>query len=218
MKTIIGNQTFKKVSAKQAELFPVLASKLGIQRPAVKFDLPEYEAADLEMLATSHGSVMLTCLNEALSQFAKAQFAANPTDWEFKPSLESLSLEALAASFESTSRGRVLTLDNANKLATWLTTNLAAIVTGVQVSDPSYQATNAQAIIAVVLKYTTYESKGAAFLEKVVMRLNQLLESIMDSEDLLVSFSEEPNLAAVFEALIKKFSRADEAEISEDAL
>lgn len=218
MKLVPVNHSFRKVSAKQVELFPALADRLGKQRPAVKINCPEYELADLPMLVENHGSVLLTCLNESLVSFAKSQFVADPANWEFVPSAENLTLELLAASFESVSRGRMLTLENAAKLATWISKNLAAIVTGIQKTDPSYQATQAQAIIGVIAKYTAYEAKGAEFGEKVVNRLNQIMEAVAEDDNLVQSFMDEPVLAGIFEALLKKFSKAVEDEISVDAL
>jgi hypothetical protein len=218
MKTVAAKQTFKKVSEKQVSLFPALADRLAKQRPAVDYVVPEYEIADLEMLATNHGATLLTCLNDALVTLSKAQFLIDPANWEFKPSVESLTLEALAASFESVSRGRMLTLENATKLATWIQKNLAAIVTGIQVTDPSFQATQASAIIGVISKYTAYEAKGAEFGEKVVNRLNQIIEAVIDNEELATDFSSDPVLAGIAEALIKKFSKAVEEEITVDAL
>jgi hypothetical protein len=213
-----AKQTFKKVSAKQVELNPQLADRLGKQRPAVTFDLPVWEASDMEVLATEHSATMLTCLNAAIAQLAKEQFAANPVDWEFKPTVESLSLEALAASFEATSRGRVLTLESAGKLAAWLQSNIAALVTGVQAIEPEYKAVQATAIIAVIAKYTAYEAKGADYLAKVTLRLEQMSEAIAGDDQLIESFSEQPELAQVFDALMRKFSKSIEDEVSEDAL
>lgn len=218
MKTVAAKQTFKKVSAKQVELFPALADRLGKQRPAMDYVVPEYEVSDLPMLVESHANTLLTCLNDALVMLAKSQFTTDPADWEFKPSVESLSLEALAASFESVSRGRMLTLENASKLAIWIQRNLAAIVTGIQTSEPAFQATQASAIIGVIAKYTAYESKGAEFADKVVMRLNQIMEAISESEELLVDFLADPVLAGIMEALVKKFSKSVEEEITVDAL
>lgn len=219
MKTIKAQQTFKKTSAKQAELFPVLAAKVGIQRPKVDFDLPVYETSDMELLTTAETfPVVLACLNNALSLFAKEQFAANPADWNFVPSLESLSLTALAASFERTTRGRILTLENAAKLHAWLSRNIAAVVTGIQASEPTYTATQAVAIAGIILSYTKYETKGAAFNEKVVGRLNQIMEAIAENEELLTDFMEDSTLAGVMEALLNKFSKDDSLDIDIDAL
>lgn len=218
MKLVSVNHSFRTVSAKQVELTPALADRLGKKRPAVKFDCPEYQVADLQDLVANHGPVMLTCLNEAMVGFAKAQFVNDPANWEFVPSVESLSLEALAASFESVSRGRMLTLENAGKLAVWIQKNLAPIVVGIQVNDPSYQATQAQAIIGVIAKYTAYEAKGATFAEKIVIRLNQIMEAVVSDDALVTDFMEDPVLAGIFEALLKKFSKSIEDEISEDAL
>lgn len=218
MKLVPVNHSFRTVSQKQVDLSPALANRLGKKRPAVKFDCPEYEQADLPELVEKHGAVLLTCLNESLVTFAKAQFVNDPANWEFVPSAESLSLEALAASFESVSRGRVLTLENAAKLATWIQKNLAAIVIGIQKTEPEYQATQAQAIIGVIAKYTAYEAKGATFAEKIVLRLNQIMEAIVEDDSLVASFMEESVLASIFEALLKKFSKSVEDEISEDAL
>lgn len=219
MKTSKGVQTFKKTSAKQAELFPVLASKVGVQRPKVEFDLPVYETSDLELLTTAETfPVVLACLNNALSLFAKEQFAANPADWAFIPTLESLSLTALATSFERTTRGRILTLENAAKLGGWISRNVAAIVTGIQATEPTYTATQATAITGIVLSYTKYETKGPAFNEKVLQRLNQIMEAIAENEELLTDFMEDSLLAGVFEALLNKFSRDESEDISLDAL
>lgn len=218
MKTVKAKQTFKSVSQKQVDLNPALADRLGKKRPVVEFDLPEYEIADLPALVAENGSVMLTCLNNALSQLAKEQFAANPTDWTFLPSVESLSLASLAASFESVSRGRALTLESAGKLAAWLGYNLKPVVEGIQAVDPDYKPAQAQAIIAVVAKYTAYEAKGADYLAKVLLRLEQIAEAIGSNDELAVSFSEDSSLVATFDALVRKFSKSAEDEISEDAL
>lgn len=218
MKTIKAKQTFKKVSLKQIDLNPQLSDRFGKQRPAVEFELPQYEQSDLSTLVTSNGGVLLTCLNNAISQLAKDQFAANPADWTFVPSAEQLSLESLAASFESVSRGRVLTLENAAKLAAWLQKNLAAVVTGIQTVEPTYTATQFSAIVAVIAKYTAYESKGADYLAKVLLRLEQIAEAIGTDDALAESFSEDTVLMGVFDALTRKFSKAEADEISEDAL
>lgn len=218
MKTVTVKQTFKKVSEKQVSLFPALADRLAKQRPAVEYVVPEFEAVDLPDLVANHGPVLLTCLNDAMVALSKAQFLTNPADWEFKPSVESLTLEALAASFESVTRGRMLTLENATKLATWIQKNLAAIVTGIQASEPAFQATQASAIIGVIAQYTKYETKGADFNNKIISRLNQIMEVVGDNEELLVSFMEEPVLAGIMEALLKKFSKSVEEEIDIDAL
>lgn len=219
MKLVIAKQTFKSVSAKQVELNPALADRIGKKRPVVEFSLPEYEPADIAAMLPEHAQVIATCLNEALSGLAKNLFAAKPAEWDYKPDAESeLSLAALATSFESVSRGRMLTLENATKLATWINKNLAAIVTGIQVAEPSFLPTQASAIIGVIAKYTAYEAKGAEFSEKVVSRLNQIMEAIAESEDLLASFMNEPVLAGIMEALLKKFSKAVDEEITVDAL
>lgn len=219
MKLVAAKQTFKTVSAKQVELSPSLSDRLGKKRPNVDYMLPEYDAADIQAMLPEHAGVIATCLNEAISGLAKALFAAKPAEWEYKPDAESeLSLTALAASFESVTRGRMLTLENATKLATWISKNLAAIVTGIQVTAPEFMPSQAQAIIGVIAKYTAYEAKGAEFSEKVVTRLNQIMEAIADSEDLLASFMEEPVLAGIMEALLKKFSKAVDEEITVDAL
>jgi hypothetical protein len=63
-----------------------------------------------------------------------------------------------------------------------------------------------------------YEGKGAEFADKVIMRLNQIMEAVADSEELLSSFMEEPVLAGIMEALVKKFSKSIEEEITVDAL
>lgn len=215
-----GKQTFKKVSAKQVELFPSLASKLGIQRPEVKFDLPQYEATDLQGLLENpvHAGLLVDCLNDAIVTLAKGQFASQPDKWDFKPTVESLSLEALAASFESVSKGRVLTLESAKKLAEWLSRNIAKLVEGIKKVDPDYKAEQASAIIGVVLQYTKYEAKTSEFLAKVVMRLNQMVDAILADDEMAVEFSEDASMANVFDALLKKFGKEIADEITEDAL
>lgn len=219
MKTVIAKQSFKSVSAKQVELNPALADRLGKKRPTAEFQLPQYEASDLESLVAEQAPVLLTCLNNALSQLAKDKFAGAPTDWSWVPSVETdLSLSALAASFESASRSRVLTLESAGKLAQWLTANMAALVTGVQAIEPGYMPAQATAIIGVVSKYTAYEAKGAEFLAKIMLRLEQLAEAIASNDELAESFSTEPMLADVYDALIKRFTKSADDEISEDAL
>lgn len=219
MKTVIAKQTFKSVSAKQVELHAALADRLGKKRPAVEFQLPQYEPADLQELAATNGPVLLQCLNAAIAQLAKDKFAAQPTDWTWFPKVETdLTLAELAKSFESQSRSRVLTLESAGKLAAWLTRNMAAIVTGIQVVEPAYMPTQAQAIIGVVSQFNKYEAKGADFLAKIMLRLEQIAEAIASSDDLAESFSSEPDLANVYDALISRFSKASDDEISEDAL
>lgn len=219
MKVIKAKQSFKTVSAKQAETFPALTARVGKKRAAVEFDLPEYEISDLESLVTSHADVLLATLNNATAQLAKDLFASNAADWEFMPSLESLGIDALKASFETSSRARVLTLENAGKLATWLARNLAAVVAGIQKVSPNYTAEQLQAMIGVVTKYTAYEGKPVTFQEMVVTRLGQISEAIADSEELATDFIADPTLAEIFDALQRKFAKAAQAdEITEDAL
>ena len=218
MKMIKAKQTFKSVSAKQVELNPALADRAGKKRPVAEFDLPEYEVSDLQDLAANHASLVLTCINNAIADLAKQKFAANPVDWKYIPTADELSLTSLAASFESQSRGRVLTLESAGKLAAWLTRNIADIVAGIQTIEPDYKPAQAQAIIAVIAKYTAYESKGADYLAKVTLRMEQIAEALASNDDLLVSFSEDASLSQVYDALVKKFNKAADDEISEDAL
>lgn len=218
MKTIKTKQTFKSVSAKQVELFPALADRIGKKRPVVEFELGQFEPVDMPDLVEKHTSLLLTCLNDAIAMLAKQKFAANPTDWSYVPSADDLSLENLAASFESQSRGRVLTLESAGKLATWLSKNLAQLVTAIQVIEPAYTPAQAQAIIGVVSKYTAYEAKGSEFLAKVLMRLEQIMEAIGNDDQLAEAISEEPELVNVMDALTKKFSKSVDEEITEDAL
>lgn len=219
MKTVIAKQSFKSVSAKQVELNPALADRLGKKRPTAEFALPVYELTDIPELIENHKPVLLTCLNAALAQLAKDKFAANPVDWNWVPSVEDdLSLAALATSFESASRGRVLTLESAGKLAAWLSANMPALVKGIQAVEPTYMPAQAQAIIGVVSKYTAYEAKGSEFLAKIMLRLEQIAEAIAGDDALATDFSEQPALADVYDALIRKFSKSAEDEISEDAL
>lgn len=219
MKTVIAKQSFKSVSAKQVELNPQLADRLGKKRQTAEFELPVYEIADIPELVENHKPVLLTCLNAALAQLAKDKFAAAPSDWSWVPSVEAdLNLAALAASFESANRGRVLTLESASKLAQWLTRNMAALVTGIQKVEPTYMPAQAQAIIGVVSKYTAYEAKGAEFLAKIMLRLEQIAEAIAEDDALATDFSEQSELANVYDALIRRFSKSAEDEISEDAL
>jgi hypothetical protein len=220
MKMIEASQAFKAVRQTQVDRIPALADRIGKKRATVKFQLPEYELADLSPeFTTANGSLLLTCLNNALANLAKDQFASQPENWEFVPSVESLSLEALATSFESVSRGRVLTLENAAKLAVWIGANVSALVTGIQASEPSFQATQLQAIIGVVAKYTAYESKSPEFAKKVSSRLGQIAEAIASSDDLAESFMADSSLVGVMDALTRKFEKAaNEDEIDLDAL
>ncbi|MND22519.1 hypothetical protein D3C80_129000 [compost metagenome] len=219
MKTIPAKQSFKKVSAKQVETFPVLADRLGKQRPAVEFPLPEYEAADLPALAESNAAVLLACLNNATAQLAKDLFASNQSDWAFVPSLEMLNIDALKASFESVSRGRVLTLENAGKLATWVSMNLKAIVAGIQKIDPEYKPEQLQAMVGVITKFTAYEGKPVTFQQMVINRLTQISCAIAEDESLAESFIADSSLMDIMDALGRKFTKAAEQdEITEDAL
>ena len=218
MKTIKTKQTFKSVSTKQVELFPALADRLGKKRPVVEFELSQYEPDDIAMLVTDHTPLLLTCLNDAIAMLAKQKFAANPADWNYSPSADDLSLAQLAASFESQSRGRVLTLESAGKLAAWLQRNVMQIATVIQTIEPGYKAEQFTAIVAVIAKYTAYEAKGSEFLAKVLMRLEQIMEAIGSNDELAEAISAEPELISVMDALTKKFSKSMDDEISEDAL
>lgn len=211
-------QSFKIVRQTQVDRLPELADRLGKKRPEVIYSVPEYEASDIAELAVNHGELVATCLNNAIVEFAKQQFVANASNWDFAPTVESLSLEALKASFESVSRGRVLTLESAGKLAAWLQANIAKITTGIQAIDAAYTATQASAIIAVIAKYTAYEAKGADYLAKVTLRLEQISEAIAGNDELAESFVENAEFAAVFDALMRKFAKSIEDEVSEEAL
>lgn len=219
MKLTVGKQQFKTVSAKQAEVSPVLADRIGRKRAQVEFQLPVWEVSDLATLVEQQGSLLLTCLNNAIADLAKAKFAENGTNWDWKPDPEvDLSLSSLVASFESSGRGRVLTNESAGKLVAWIQRNVSELVAGIKSQDDSYTATQLTAICTVITSFTVYAAKDATVLAKVVLRLEQIGEAIAGSEGLAESFSAEPSLADVYEALIKKFSRADEIEITADAL
>ena len=88
----------------------------------------------------------------------------------------------------------------------------------IQAVDSTYMPTQAQAIIGVVSQFNKYEAKGADFLAKIMLRLEQIAEAIASSDDLAESFSSEPDLANVYDALISRFSKASDEEITEDAL
>ena len=219
MKTIKAKQTFKSVSAKQVELNPALADRLGKKRDAVMFELPAYEASDLPELVANNSPVLLTCLNNALAQLAKDKFAANPVDWSYVPNLETeLSLQALAASFESVSRGRILTNETAKKLSDWISRNAAQIIKGIQTVDASYGATQLTAICAVMQQFTVYASKPRNILDKVLLRMEQISEAIAGDDMLVESFTDDPMLTEVFDALTKRFTKEDEEEITADSL
>lgn len=219
MKLIKGKQQFKTVSAKQAESNPALAGKVGRKRTQVEFDLPSWETADLESLVASNGSLLLTCLNNAIADLAKAKFAENGTNWDYLPSAtDDLSLAALATSFESTSRGRILTNENAAKLVTWIQKNAAVIIAGVKVSDANYSETQLHAICHVMLQFTAYATKPRAVLDKVLLRMEQIAAVLETNDSLLESFAEDSVLAEIYDALTKKFTKADEVEITADAL
>lgn len=211
-------QSFKIVRPTMVERFPSLADRVGKKRAEVIYSVPEYEAADISELAGEHGALIAQCLNNAIVDLAKQQFAAQPDNWDFVPTVESLSLEALKASFETVSRGRVLTLESAGKLAVWLQSNIAKITAGIQAVDANYTATQAAALISVIAKYTAYEAKGADYLAKVTLRLEQISEAIASDDELAGSFVEVPELAAVFDAVMRKFAKVMDDEVSEEAL
>lgn len=221
MKVINAKQDFKVVRDTQVKRLPELADRLGKKRESVNFELPVYEAADVAApeFVAANGELLVTCLNNALSELAKAQFAANASNWEFVPTVESLSLEALKASFESVSKGRILTLENAGKLAIWLQSNMSALVAGIQTVDADYKPAQLTSIIAVIGKYTAYESKSADFAAKVASRISQIIEAVTSDDLLAESFIEDATLPAVLEALLRKFEKSSvEDEIDVDAL
>lgn len=219
MKLITGKQQFKTVNARQAEANPALLGRVGKKRAQVEFQLPCWEASDLMELTEKHSSLLLTCLNNAIADLAKAKFAANSVDWDYIPSADTdLSLAALAASFESTSRGRVLTNESAAKLVDWIKRNATDLIAGIQSLDTAYTAAQLSSICVVISSFTVYAGKDSSVLAKVVLRLEQISEAIAGSEALAESFIEDSSLAEVFDALVKKFTRADEEEITVDAL
>ena len=218
MKLITAKQDFKAVRETAVKRFPALASKVGQKRKTAEFQMPEYEVADLAELSTNHGQLLLTCFNAAIGNLAKDLFAEKADDWNYAPGIEELSPAALAASFEKVSRGRVLTLESAGKLAAWISQNLHALVTGIKVAEPTYQAAQLSAIAVVIGKYTAYESKGADYLAKVIMRLDQIAEAIAGNDELAASFTEDSALPSVFDALRNKFAKVGDDEIDADAL
>lgn len=218
MKLITAKQDFKAVRETAVKRFPALASKIGQKRKTVEFQLPEYEIADLPELSANHGALLLTCFNAALANLAKDLFAEKADDWNYSPSAEDLSPSALAASFEKVSRGRVLTLESAGKLAAWITANMHALLAGIKVAEPTYQPAQLSAIAVVIGKYTAYESKGADYLAKVITRLDQIAEAIAGNDELAASFTEDSALPSVFDALRNKFAKVGDDEIDADAL
>lgn len=218
MKTTKATQSFKAVRATMVDRIPELADRVGKKRDSVEFELPCYEVADLPELTSQHAQLLLDCFNGAFANLAKDLFAANPANWSYVPTLADLSPAALAASFEKTSRSRILTLESAGKLAAWLTKNLGKVVAGIQKVEPTYQAAQLSAIIVVISKFNAYEAKGADYLAKVLMRLEQIAAAIVDDEELASSYIEDTTLPAVFDALVNKFTKVGEEEIDADAL
>lgn len=218
MKTVTAKQDFKVVKDTIVKRFPELSDRVGKKRETVSFELPVYEASDLPELTAQHGGLILDCFNNALANLAKDLFAAESANWDFVPSLDMLSPAALAASFETQSKGRLLTLESAGKLAAWITRNLSAVVAEIKKADENYSAAQLSAICVVIGKFTAYEAKSADYLNKVLLRLEQISEAIGNNEALAESFIQDDSLPAVYDALVKRFSKNIETEIDADAL
>lgn len=218
MKATKVKHSFKKVSEKQVSLFPALASKLGVQRPAVEFNVPQFEPADLETFNAADKATMLTCLNQSMVTFAKSLFLADPSNWEFVPSESELTMAKLAASFERQSSGRVLTNETAGKFADWIGQNAAVLIEGIKASEPEYSATQLSSVIGVIRQYVPYSAKSPAILDKVLLRLGQIGDVIASNEILADDFSEQELLVQVYDALVKRFTKVDVEEITADSL
>lgn len=218
MKATKVKHSFKKVSEKQVGLFPALASKLGIQRPAVEFTVPQFESADLETFSDADKATMLTCLNQSMVMFAKSLFLVDPSNWEFVPSEADLTMAKLAASFERQSSGRVLTNETAGKFADWIGQNAAVLIEGIKASEPEYSATQLSSVIGVIRQYVPYSAKSPAILDKVLLRLGQIGDVIASNEILADDFSEQELLVQVYDALVKRFTKVDVEEITADSL
>lgn len=215
MKTIECGSFFKKVSAKQAELNPAMGQHVGQKRPDVKWSFEGFaSSADLE--SASHEHVMFF-LNAALEAYGRELIAApeNASNWEFVPSLESLTLaEAYKAATTKAERSRTLTKVTAAAFAAFYAAHASELL-----GIPAASAKAAQAVLVDWISFSRKETFRAA----MYARLNQFATAICELAEDSPVFEEftasEVDLSGVLAALIKAFDdKVVEDAISADAL
>ena len=100
-----GKMDFKKVTAKQAETNPALASKVGKKRESISFDY--YIPATASQLTQEQYEMLARAFTEA---HIKAVITENGDNWQFQPNELHCSFEqAWIAYNETTTRERTLT-------------------------------------------------------------------------------------------------------------
>lgn len=194
MKTAQFTQSFKVTKNS-----PV-AEQIGKKRPTVSYEISVLEASDIAEHNPEHVAVIL---NAALETYAKKQFAANSTNWDYAPTLSDITINAVYADLTAVNaRGsRTLTKESLADFAAYYV-KLAVEFLG----KTEKSAENGAAVINLRLTPLLGNPKA---LEVFMLNLTSVIE--VESFD--------ASYLPVVEALLEIISGAMEAElITADAL
>lgn len=179
-----------------------IADQLGKKRDSVSYEINCIEPTDVPQLATDLPEQIAKILNDSLEQHAKKLFAANQTNWDYVPSAEEVTIEAVYAELTKVSaRGtRLLTKETLKDFAQYYIAAATSIL-----GKTDKVAHNGASLI---------ENKFASILGNpaAIEAMKANLIQISDSDDFDDSYSE--MLAALLEIL----TEATQIEIDAEAL
>jgi len=204
-----GKMDFKKVTAKQAETNPALASKVGKKRESISFDY--YIPATASQLTQEQYEMLARAFTEA---HIKAVITENGDNWQFQPNELHCSFEqAWIAYNETTTRERALTKEKVAVFGQWYKTYAPTLV----------ETISAKAALMAETVLANWNKQGTEIMEAMVLRLTQVMEALEQAPEdsaAMQAYMADETLASVHGALLDYFTAAIAAktEISADAL
>lgn len=194
MKTTQITQNFKVT--KQSPI----AEQIGQKRASVTYDINALEPADIPELNAEHVALIL---NNSLETYAKKLFAASPTNWDYVPTLDQVTIDNLYADLTAESKrggNRLLTKETLSDFADYYNK--------VAVSILGKSDTSARNGAEVIRQKLTPVLGNAKALEVFATNLGALTESDEFDDKYL----------PILEALLEIATDAMDVNISADAL
>lgn len=176
--------------------------QVGVKRESVNVTLPGYSPDEIVELATAKATEVAEIVNSVIVQRAKKLFLDNTYDWNYIPSAEDCSVDAIYSALvaESARGSRTITKESLRQAATYYVTAATEIL-----GKSAKVAQNGATLI---------ESKFAGILGNpaAINAMTQNLLALVDSEQFNLEYAE------IFAALLEILTSATQAEIDADAL
>lgn len=210
MKLTATKSHFKSVSKGQAERNPSLGDKIGKKRADLEWSFYGFESLD-EVTNKEHA---LFFINKAIEDYGRELIANNGNNWDFKPSVESLTLtDAYNYANSEVNRARTLTKITASKFADFYAKHAPALI-----EIKAEAALAAKVVLVDWITYTKKDNFRVAMHARLVAFATAIM-SLPDNNQVMADFAEdEADLPAVLDALIKAFAEPDKQVITADAL